>query len=515
MLADTNLLTNYKQNNKIRVENIILTKKGYVMKIRHNFILGYILILIVGLSTLANNQTITITAQSDFDFIEQFNDNTLNWLTQDDTNVTANIVDGKYRITMPEDGDIHQFITYPDFSTAPKVMGDYEYRFEMSEGSCGEPEFCFLIMAFNVREGQDQMTYVLYISRERRLLYRFNGNRIQGTRTDSSDLPDVFNGGTHNSVVRATADELTWHVNNRLIARFTGATEFNGTIGFGVTRYSDNSRALSLAFDNVTIQSIGNRPALIASPTPLTIANNTSDNFNNAVNLYWQNNDSEGALSLFDEVISSNQTLADAYAWRAKIRLEATTIARNEIERDINTALDIDPDNALALAVRSIYAMYNRNQASATRDIERALAIAPDNVDVISAIAQAYTFGYMHEEALAILQTLNPFPDYPRLYYQRALVYLLGLQDSDNAKLDLQRTIQLDNSFVNAYISLAQIYFQEEQPILVLENILRARQFDPNAGVDYANRVFLNYWFVRPSDFEGIVNISTTGLNIP
>lgn len=458
--------------------------------------------LLLGLVLAGGNSPIpSAHAQSPTVFQENFNSNELGWRMTSAGGISTSVADGKFTIEMKNTVKDVAWFTYPNYATAPKVAAAYEYTFKVSGGSCEKPGYCFLAVVYNIGSSSRQNILMYYLPRDGRVAYSLNSGRHNATSAASSDLPDVFSGGTFTSTLRVTRDELIWTVGNKRVIRFVGPHTFDGTIGFGVARYSDKPVDMKLSFDDVTIRSVGGDQALKATATPFTVAASAEGNLANVVSLYWEKRDTPGAKQAVQAAIAANASLADAYAWRAYLNLVTSgSTPEKTIEADLKKAFSLDAQNALAFAARShLEYSFNKNPEAAFRDAEKAVALAPTSRDVNAWVANVYYLAKDYDKALKHMAAINPFPDYARLHNLHGLIYSAA-GDDDNALRQYNKVITLDPQWATGYSNRASVNLRQKALPTVIKDILKAAQLQPGSGVGVARNLFVNHFLPKAAD---------------
>ncbi|MGB0133518.1 tetratricopeptide repeat protein [Dokdonella sp.] len=102
--------------------------------------------------------------------------------------------------------------------------------------------------------------------------------------------------------------------------------------------------------------------------------------------------DLDKAIAAFDRAIAIEPDFSPAYSGKAfAIQLRpvwnmapANSAVLDETRRIADKALQLDPDNAEAYMVRGMAAFYGWDPAAAGADLNRALALAPGNIDILN-----------------------------------------------------------------------------------------------------------------------------------
>jgi TolB-like protein/DNA-binding winged helix-turn-helix (wHTH) protein/Tfp pilus assembly protein PilF len=203
--------------------------------------------------------------------------------------------------------------------------------------------------------------------------------------------------------------------------------------------------------------------------------------------------DAEPAIAEFTRAISAAPTFASAYAGRAEARFQRLflVLAYNnnagqlfeEMQPDIDRALQLDPGNGPALFIRGKLRQLRDDDDGAERDFQRGIAISPGFAPGVAYYADfVNSVRHRPEEALAILDAairLNPLA--PRLIYLKAMILSQAHRD-DVAAADLyMRTIQVAPDFYVAYNRLASMRWSEGRVAEAIGFAEASVRIDPDA----------------------------------
>ncbi|MCQ3930668.1 MAG: hypothetical protein DPW16_09415 [Chloroflexi bacterium] len=150
------------------------------------------------------------------------------------------------------------------------------------------------------------------------------------------------------------------------------------------------------------------------------------------------------ALADFSAAIELDASLVEAYVGRARLYME--TDAYDLALADLDAAYQLDPQNATVLALRGRvyagpnavdtlggpfvnlylgYTGYGDDYLSAINDLDQAVGLDPNNLDVILAYGDFYGINGDYESAISQYSVaIDLYPDDPRGYYYRAFAYL-------------------------------------------------------------------------------------------
>jgi TolB-like protein/DNA-binding winged helix-turn-helix (wHTH) protein/Tfp pilus assembly protein PilF len=206
-----------------------------------------------------------------------------------------------------------------------------------------------------------------------------------------------------------------------------------------------------------------------------------------------KSSDAEAAIAEFTRAIATAPTFASAYAGRAEARFQRLFLVAaynanagqlfEEMQPDIDRALQLDPGNGPALFIRGKLRQLKDDDDGAETDFRRAIAISPGFAPGIAYYADfIYVVRQRPEEALSILDAairLNPLV--PRLIYLKALILSQAHHD-DIAAADLYlRTIQVAPDFYVAYNRLASMRWSEGRVAEAIGFAEASVRIDPDA----------------------------------
>ncbi len=147
------------------------------------------------------------------------------------------------------------------------------------------------------------------------------------------------------------------------------------------------------------------------------------------------------AYNAFGAVIQGNPRNVEAYARRGFIQLALGNVTRGIA--DINRALELDPDSALAHNYKGLAFAMNDIHDQAVLEFTRAVELAPGLADAYVNRGRIYLELADGESALADLDTaLSLEPENAGFLVLRAQIHLI-LGDISNAEADLEHILSL------------------------------------------------------------------------
>ena len=149
----------------------------------------------------------------------------------------------------------------------------------------------------------------------------------------------------------------------------------------------------------------------------------------------------EQAYRVFDSVVRKEPRNAEAYARRGFARLALGDMTGGLA--DVNRALEIDPDYALAHNYKGVLFAMNGIEDQAILEFTRAVELAPGLTDAYANRGRIYLQMSDGESALADLDTaLSLEPESAELLLTRAQIHLI-LGNTGRAEADLERVLSL------------------------------------------------------------------------
>lgn len=183
--------------------------------------------------------------------------------------------------------------------------------------------------------------------------------------------------------------------------------------------------------------------------------------------------DADAAVAEFTRAIALAPAFASAYAGRAEARFQSLFVVGafneyagrlfEEMQPDIERALQLDPGNGPATFIRAKFRDMKGDDAGAEDDFRRAMAISPSFAPGVAYYAE-FLNGIRHdpEEALTILDAairINPLA--ARLVYLKGLILAQAHHDSAAAAELFLHTIEIAPDFYAAYNRLASLRWSQ------------------------------------------------------
>lgn len=150
------------------------------------------------------------------------------------------------------------------------------------------------------------------------------------------------------------------------------------------------------------------------------------------------------AFNWFNKAIDADPNYAAAYAWRVCAGSDLPDFDREQAQRDIRRALELDPYDAEVNRIMGALELMNGNVEEALAHHRRAMKLNPTDAYIKAACAAAFTVAGKPEESLRLLdeaETLDPFLPVWCVEERGIALYSLG-------------------RFVEAIESLGQLAFQ-------------------------------------------------------
>ncbi len=154
------------------------------------------------------------------------------------------------------------------------------------------------------------------------------------------------------------------------------------------------------------------------------------------------------AKQALERAIELDPTLSDAHAWLAVYYYTDWFLYNHEPGREglaagfaaADTAIETDPDNALAHMALGMVSLYAGRRAIALQSLHRALAINPNEADAYCLIQDAYTFdGHPEKGIESVRKAIRLNPHYPEWYLWHLGFALYCTKDYEGAVRELTR----------------------------------------------------------------------------
>lgn len=193
-------------------------------------------------------------------------------------------------------------------------------------------------------------------------------------------------------------------------------------------------------------------PIVPERSTQTSSSSSAQNLYERGVEAYWDK-DKSVAIDLLTQVIDIDPNFAEAYAYRgASYRVDGYM---DEAYKDFETALDIDPVNAITLSMMARWYLQYNNVSEAMNLANQSIELSP-------------------EEAL--------------VYYNRSRVYQ-AVENYDDAQLDLDKAISLDQSITDYYQTHGWNLLQLGRISEAIESLEIALELDPNNTIAQTNLI--------------------------
>lgn len=211
------------------------------------------------------------------------------------------------------------------------------------------------------------------------------------------------------------------------------------------------------------------------------------------------------SIQYFNQAIQAKPYLAKPYFLRsiAKINLEDYTGA----EADATKALELNPYLTDAWEARGVARQNLGRDREAVEDYRKALELIPRNRQILFNMALAQTEIKEYDDAhKSFEELLRYYPNFSNAYIGRARLNLAS-GDTVAARADIDRTLEVNRSSLNAYIMRADIAMNSDHNYkAALADMNEAIKLQPRLSGLYINRAFLRYntddYFGAMADFD-------------
>ncbi|MCM1110958.1 MAG: tetratricopeptide repeat protein [Clostridium sp.] len=208
------------------------------------------------------------------------------------------------------------------------------------------------------------------------------------------------------------------------------------------------------------------------------------------------------SIQYFNAVIGAKPWLAQPYFFRGLAKFYLDDL--NGAADDVSKALERNPFLGDAFELRGVINQNLGRTEEAVADYDRALAMAPENRNLLfnKALALEEIKEYDRaEEAFSTL--LRIFPRYSEGYLGRAKL-LMAKKDMVAARRDIDHALEIDPNAVNGYIMRADIAINSAQDYqTALEDMNHAIKLQPKYAGFYINRAFLRH---ELDDYNGAMD---------
>jgi tetratricopeptide (TPR) repeat protein len=166
----------------------------------------------------------------------------------------------------------------------------------------------------------------------------------------------------------------------------------------------------------------------------------------------------ENGITLYDDMINHNQTIADSYNSRGVLFKNENKY--EEALKDFNMAISLKPDFAYALNNRGILFMDVKKPLEAERDFTKAISLNAN---------------------------------YSTPHNNRGLIYM-NKKMTKEAELDFNKAIELQPDYIDAYINRGGLFLNENRYEMAIDDFNKAIALNPNSGEAYCNNGIAKYF---------------------
>ncbi|MDR3561011.1 MAG: tetratricopeptide repeat protein [Negativicutes bacterium] len=218
------------------------------------------------------------------------------------------------------------------------------------------------------------------------------------------------------------------------------------------------------------------------------------------------------ALAAFSKAIESDDTYAQAYAWRGNVYRRSGLLG--EAIKDLTSALELNPDTAYILAIRAATSVARFDFAGAQADCSKAIGLgAWEDPVACHYIGSVYSVLRQYDNAIKFAsRAIALSPNNSFAYDTRGRVYLLKEQ-YDRAIAEYTQALAVNPQSQEALTWRAAVYFSQQQYDMALTDCNQAIAVDPNYSQAYMNRglAYLKkgMYGLASSDFDKAIETAT------
>ena len=195
----------------------------------------------------------------------------------------------------------------------------------------------------------------------------------------------------------------------------------------------------------------------------------------------------KGALTIDPDFMDAKSELAVNYIHQVETGLMDGESTFPEIIAIADQVLDVRPDDAVAQAVQiygeAMIRAYDGDMAALNEIepvLEEIVAGAPDLLYPRILLVRAYRSERKDDKALVVLQeALERDPFNSQIYYELGTLHM-NLRNWDDARASLEKSLEIEPTQPNAYISLARIALHEGDAVAYVQYALKAIRVDPS-----------------------------------
>ena len=196
------------------------------------------------------------------------------------------------------------------------------------------------------------------------------------------------------------------------------------------------------------------------------------------------------AIAYITDSIAADSTNAQLYLHRAQAYLANEQIGAAMV--DLNKALQLAPNDVdTYLLLADVYYMLG-DQGNINVTLNRAAEIAPNDARPLVKLAELNLLQQNNNLAAAYIDKALKVSSYnPRAYFVRGMYYIIAEQDTVDALKSFQLAAEQDDSFYDPVEQICRIY-AVQQPPYALDYIRKAQQqFPEHANARYELALYL------------------------
>lgn len=195
----------------------------------------------------------------------------------------------------------------------------------------------------------------------------------------------------------------------------------------------------------------------------------------------------KGALTVDPEFLDAKTELANNYLHQIETGLMDGEVGYPVILATVEQVLAVDQDNVMAQGIK-VFAEATRNTQEASDpqgmfqaidELNTLLQANPDQLQLRIFLMRLYQGTQQMQLALPLMRAalvLDPFN--ARIHYELGTVYA-GLEQWDEARAALEKSLQIEPSQPNAIANLAAIHIETGEGLMYLQQFIKAIEVDP------------------------------------
>ena len=204
------------------------------------------------------------------------------------------------------------------------------------------------------------------------------------------------------------------------------------------------------------------------------------------------------AIKCFEKAIEIDPNFADAYGYMSFSHVFGWVLMWPGFDNNLDLAhklaergVALDGTSTIAVMRLGWSQLWLRHYDQATANLEKAIAMAPNNAEVYSTFAQVLNYSGIPEKGLKMIEKAFSIDTFvpPLWEYQMGHSHLL-LRQYDQALSRINRSIERAPKFTTNYLFLAWAYVELDRFDDAKETIKKAMEYPPHYSVRDVDRLF-------------------------